>query len=101
MALDMYAGDLRDEIDFDEEFLLISACKHEEQFPHLTNLWEAFYDGPRLAPNIALALAEELAALLETESFEPNLNAQKTVERLGAFFRGAYSNQQQINCMSD
>jgi len=35
MALDMYAGDLRDEIDFDEEFLLISACKHEEQFPHL------------------------------------------------------------------
>lgn len=96
MAFDMYLKSQRVSIEHYEEglFTLIN----EEDCPKLIELWNNFYNGPRINPNDANDIVHELIKI--RENVEGN-NVLSVVDKLLPFFSKAYKLQESIRCVSD
>ena len=101
MAFDMLFNGNHESIEHHEEFLFTLAGEHEERYPELLAVWEAFYDGPRISARQAGALVHELAALLIQNGGLANKPLAAVVARLSPFLSLACSSNQEVRCTSD
>lgn len=108
MAFDMQiAGTaLVDQIDDDEEYLFILIEEHNLDCPILSAIWESFYEGPRIFPNQANSISEELALIDQLIKSTPKLRAEaqnwgNLHLRLKKFFAEASRLNAFIRCLSD
>lgn len=102
MAFDMYTQGRKDCIDHDEECLFVLINDDWETFPQLNELWSAFYDGPRINPQMADDLVHELLVLdglIQEESDGQWLTP--VIRRLVNFFSYAHQHAVDIRCVSD
>jgi hypothetical protein len=86
-----------DRIGHDEEALFALIDEHPG-YPALADLWDRFYDGPRIDPDQCGALAEELLRLKPLVD-DPQLAA--SVDRIRHFFLSAHEKQRSVYCASD
>ncbi len=101
MAFDMYLAEKAEEISHHEESLL-ELISEDDDYPTLNWLWEEFYNGPAIRPELANQLVHELIRLKGVLKHDSN-NKQflHTIDRLLPFFSNAYQSNQTIKCMSD
>jgi hypothetical protein len=97
MAFDMYLKSERVSIEHYEEdlFLLIN---EDNEYPKLMELWENYYNGPRINPGEANDMVHELIRL---RSLIDDKSILSVVDKLLPFFSKAYKLQESINCVSD
>jgi hypothetical protein len=101
MAFDLYLNSERSYIDHHEEeiFLLIS---DDEEFPNLNWLWQNFYEGPRISPEISNKLVHELLMLkAQFKELKDNDHLNVPIERILPFLSKAYLSNTEIRCASD
>ena len=97
MAFDMFAGKLREKIDYDEEEIL-KLVNGDSDYPLLNWLWEEFYSGPRIHREQATQIARELQSLAQNLD---DSDMRQTCFRLVEFFLKASSLDEEVRCMSD
>ena len=98
MPFHMTADRREDCIDREEEVIL-ELTYGDGHYPELSQLWEEFYDGPRLSPDRCGRLANELEHARSLNVLPPSLVASAT--RLIEFFRFAYEDHCWVECNSD
>ena len=101
MAMTLYAGEHREHIEPQDEFLLQLAESEQARYPQLTALWLAFYDSPRLSSRQAGELVHEL--LMVMTSAEGSLHPAQLRRglRLAAFFSAASREGLEVRTSSD
>ena len=98
MAFDMYADQMEEKFEHNEEYLF-SYINELEEFPILNWIWEEFYKSPRISPDQANAIVHELIYLSTLHSSDKQLI--NTVLRLLPFFSSCYKNKLTIKTASD
>ena len=102
MAFDMYFGEAEHEaIGHHEEFLFSLVQEHEDRYPELTKIWEAFYDGPTISAHQSGHIVHELIELLASNGGLTNKSLASAVVRLLPFFSSAYRGGKDVRCSSD
>ena len=96
----------KDKIDHDEEYILSLIEQHDLECPILGRIWEAFYDGPKIYPDLARSIVTELDlinAFLESHQEHNKAPKQWSLSylRLRDFFSDASNNNSIIACISD
>ena len=101
MAFDIYLNKERTFIDHHEEELF-SLIESDDDYPQLNMIWDKFYDGPVIQPNIANDLVHELIALRHVIKNDKQYKYLiEPIDRLLPFLSKAYKSGQQLKCMSD
>lgn len=100
MAFDMYLGEKREAIEYYEEGLF-SIVSEDERFPKLNWLWENFYNGPRIEPNVSNEIVHELIQVRTVFLESGDKTSLKCVDRLLPFFSESYKTDTQVRCASD
>ena len=100
MAFTLYAGDIREVIGHDEEYLLNIVAQSEEKYPILFRLSCEFYDSPVFDDEQAGAIVHELIDVL-TEHGRSDANLSRTIVRLLPFFSTAFRKPLTIRSRSD
>ena len=101
MALDLYAGEHRERIAPQDEYLLQLADAESTGYPQLSALQAAFYDSPRLSARQAGELAHELLMLMTCAEGSLNPAQLRRGLRLAAFFSAASREGLEIRTASD
>ncbi len=101
MPFDIYLDEESVFIDHHEE-LMFDLINEDDNYPQLNWIWEKFYDGPVIQPNIANDLVHELIALRQRVAGN-NEHKYLTVpiDRIVPLLSKAYKNGKQLKCMSD
>jgi len=98
VAFDMYADQMEDKFEHNEEYLF-SYINELEEFPILNWIWREFYKSPRINSDQANAIVHELIYLSTLHSSDKQLI--NTVLRLLPFFSFCYKNKLTIKTSSD
>ena len=103
MSLDMTAGKNQESINHPEEAILVLCYQGDESgdFPELSRLWDEFYDGPRIDPNRAGRIAEELRSAIPKITEELDQSLGDSALRLADFFHTAFENGSWVHSVSD
>lgn len=104
MAFDMYMRyglfTKKEQIHHHEEFIL--QMMEEGEYPDANFLWENFYNGPKIDPEMANRLVHELLEFRSTHENHSQIKSIKSfVDRLVVFFSKAYTKKVTIRCHSD
>ncbi|MBL1320522.1 MAG: hypothetical protein COA63_005600 [Methylophaga sp.] len=101
MAFDFYLGEDSTFIDHHEEGIF-ELINDNEQYPQLNWLWENFYDGPLIAPNIANKLVHELIELRQ-QLYHRKEHSYLLIpiDRILPLLNKAYVCNSPVKCMSD
>jgi hypothetical protein len=97
MAFDMYAGSRYEKIEHEEEFVF-SLITESEEFIHLNNIWDNFYNGPKIEYQNANKIVHELITL---KSKVLSKNEHRIIDRWLIFFSYSYTQEKDIRCASD
>jgi hypothetical protein len=101
MPFDIYLAEESVFIDHHEESLF-ELVNGDSNFPQLNWIWEKFYDGPVIQPNIANDLVHELILLRKSIiKSKEHLYLSVPIDRIMPLLSKAYKNDQQLKCMSD
>ncbi len=98
MAFDMYAGQMEERIEHNEEYLF-SYIDQRNEFPILNWIWQEFYKSPKINSEQANAIVHELINLSAIHRSDKQL--ANTVLRLLPFFSYCYKNELTIKSASD
>lgn len=101
MAFEMYAGDTREVIGPQDEFIFLHVAKDPSRYPQLAAIWASFYDDPSVSPPQSGALVHELIDLLACHGGASNKPLTSVVVRLLVFFSMAFQEQTEVRCVSD
>tara|TARA_B100001059_G_C17726337_1_gene523662 strand:- start:227 stop:529 length:303 start_codon:yes stop_codon:yes gene_type:complete len=100
MAFDLYSGNLSESIEHHEEgiFGFVDSAKH----PQLHRMKDSFYKDPAFTPNQSNDLVHELIMVHGAIAKDKeNKYLAAVINRLLAFFSGAYKTGQQVRSESD
>ncbi len=97
MAFDMYLANKKIFIDVHEE-ALFHKINEDERFPKLNWIWEHFYNGPEIIPEISNDIVHELILLKNICEEEKIIFV---IEKLLPFFSNAYRLKMVIKTRSD
>lgn len=98
MAFDMYADQLNENIEHNEEYIF-SYINELDEFPLLNWIWNQFYNSPRINPEQSNDIVHELIALSALHKSDKQLI--NTIRRLLIFFSFCYKNKLTIKTASD
>jgi len=101
MALDLYAGEHREQVNLHDEQILQRAAAQADRFPQLSAMWAAFYDAPRISSQQANELVHELVLLLTLPELESNTAIVRRGLRLAGFFSAAHRSGLDVRSVSD
>lgn len=101
MALDLYAGERREQIGPQDEYLLQRAATESTLYPQLSALWSDFYSDPRISPRQAADLVHELLMLLTSTEVERKPNLVRRGLQLATFFNVASREGEEVRAKSD
>ena len=100
----MYIENKRECIDHHEEELLMQVYQDvkDPPYPELNRIWESFYDGPLIMPDVSKRVAKELIVLREEISLKKEFKyLLVTIDRLVPFFEESARRRITIKCVSD
>ena len=98
MAFDMYADQMEEKFEHNEEYLF-SYINELAEFPTLNWIWQEFYKSPQINSDQANAIVHELIHLSTLHRSDKQLI--NTVVRLLPFFSFCYKNKLTIKTASD
>lgn len=74
----------------------------EERYPHLSRVWQRYYQNPNIHPEDSNAITHELIELREIFREKSELkHLARVTDRLIPFFSHAYKTGETIRCSSD
>ncbi|NEQ50766.1 MAG: hypothetical protein F6K11_11625 [Leptolyngbya sp. SIO3F4] len=97
MAFDMYAEEKHEKIDHHEEYIF-SFISESSASPNLNWLWNNFYNGPTISPEVANGLVHEL---IQLKAMVTTPTDHGLIDRLLIFLSFAHLNKISIRCVSD
>ncbi len=101
MPFDIYLDEERVFIDHHEEHMF-DLINEDDNYPQLNWIWEEFYNGPVIYPNIANDLVHELIALRQRVVQNKEYKYLTVpIDRIMPLLSKAYKSGQLLNCMSD
>ncbi len=101
MALELIFDNESNFIDHNEEELLTIAYG-DTKYPHLTRLWDDFYDNPIIYYNFLNDIVHELITIRkQLLAYEGKDDLVSAIDRLLPFFSSAYKQVKTIKCISD
>lgn len=100
MSFVMHAVENSEAIHHHEESIF-SLIEEDGEFPQLWQLWENFYNDPRLSPESSNRITHELISLRSVAESLQMKHEIKIIDRLMVFFSKAYQSNSEIKCISD